>query len=96
LKISPLDRTPVLQVGDTAIFESAVILEYLEEAEPKPLHPADALRRAGECLFDFDAVTILPSGHYGPLSALGVVPLCAHAITAVTLPLAVTSRIPST
>src|ERR1700689_1082523 len=46
LKISPLGRTPVLQVGDTAIFESAVILEYLEEAEPKPLHPADALRRA--------------------------------------------------
>jgi len=46
LKISPLGRTPVLQVGDTAIFESAVILEYLEETEPKPLHPSDALRRA--------------------------------------------------
>jgi glutathione S-transferase len=46
LKISPLGRTPVLQVGDTAIFESAVILEYLEETGPKPLHPADPLRRA--------------------------------------------------
>jgi glutathione S-transferase len=46
LKISPLGRTPVLQIGDTAIFESAVILEYLEETEPKPLHPADPLRRA--------------------------------------------------
>src|ERR1700688_3050332 len=46
LAISPLGRTPVLQVGDTAIFESAVILEYLEETEPKPLHPSDALRRA--------------------------------------------------
>jgi len=46
LKISPLGKTPVLQVGDTAIFESAVILEYLEETQPKPLHPADALRRA--------------------------------------------------
>ncbi|MGA7072319.1 glutathione S-transferase family protein [Bradyrhizobium sp.] len=46
LKVSPLGRTPVLQVGDTAIFESAVILEYLEETEPKPLHPADPLRRA--------------------------------------------------
>jgi glutathione S-transferase len=46
LKISPLGRTPVLQVGDTAIFESAVILEYLEETGPKPLHPTDALRRA--------------------------------------------------
>src|SRR5579859_4540463 len=46
LAISPLGRTPVLQVGDTAIFESAVILEYLEETQLKPLHPADALRRA--------------------------------------------------
>ena len=46
LKISPLGKTPVLVVGDYAIFESAVILEYLEEAKPKPLHPADALRRA--------------------------------------------------
>ena len=46
LKISPLGKTPVLQVGDAAIFESAVILEYLEETESKPLHPADPLRRA--------------------------------------------------
>jgi glutathione S-transferase len=46
LAISPLGKTPVLQVGDTAIFESAVILEYLEETQPKPLHPADALLRA--------------------------------------------------
>jgi glutathione S-transferase len=46
LAISPLGKTPVLQVGDTAIFESAVILEYLEDAQPKPLHPAEALRRA--------------------------------------------------
>ena len=46
LKISPLGKTPVLQIGEVAIFESAVILEYLEETKPKPLHPADALRRA--------------------------------------------------
>jgi glutathione S-transferase len=46
LALSPLGRTPVLQVGDIPIFESAVILEYLEETEPKPLHPADPLRRA--------------------------------------------------
>jgi glutathione S-transferase len=46
LAISPLGKTPVLQVGDIAIFESAVILEYLEETQPKPLHPADALARA--------------------------------------------------
>jgi glutathione S-transferase len=46
LAISPLGKTPVLQVGATAIFESAVILEYLEETEAKPMHPADPLRRA--------------------------------------------------
>src|SRR4051794_30369759 len=46
LAISPLGKTPVLQVGDKAIFESAVILEYLEETQRKPLHPADPLMRA--------------------------------------------------
>jgi glutathione S-transferase len=46
LAISPLGKTPVLQVGDAAIFESAVILEYLEETQLNPLHPADALMRA--------------------------------------------------
>jgi glutathione S-transferase len=46
LKISPLGKTPVLQVGDSAIFESAAILEYLEETQARPLHPADPLKRA--------------------------------------------------
>jgi glutathione S-transferase len=46
LGISPLGKTPVLLVGDKAIFDSAVILEYLEETQPKPLHPADPLERA--------------------------------------------------
>ena len=46
LKISPLGKTPVLLVGDHAIFESGVILEYLEETEARPLHPSDPLRRA--------------------------------------------------
>jgi glutathione S-transferase len=44
--ISPLGKTPVLQVGDTAVFESAVILEFLEDTGPRPLHPADPLLRA--------------------------------------------------
>ena len=46
LAISPLGKTPVLQVGDIAMFESAVILEYLEETQARPLHPANALTRA--------------------------------------------------
>jgi glutathione S-transferase len=44
--LSPLGKTPVLKVGETAIFESAVILEFLEETQPGPLHPADPLERA--------------------------------------------------
>jgi glutathione S-transferase len=46
LEISPLGKTPVLRIGDKAVFESAVILEYLEETQAKPLHPADPLDRA--------------------------------------------------
>lgn len=46
LDLSPLGKTPVLKVDDRAIFESAVILEYLEETRPHPLHPADPLKRA--------------------------------------------------
>jgi glutathione S-transferase len=46
LALSPLGKTPVLKVGEVAIFESAVILEYLEDTGPNPLHPADPLARA--------------------------------------------------
>jgi glutathione S-transferase len=46
LDVSPLGKTPVLLVAETAIFESAVILEYLEDTGPHPLHPAHPLRRA--------------------------------------------------
>src|SRR5258707_1231192 len=46
LAISPLGQVPLLKVDDAVIFESAVILEYLEETQPKPLHPVDPLARA--------------------------------------------------
>ena len=46
LEISPLGKVPVLLVDGEPVFESAVIVEYLEETQPKPLHPADPLRRA--------------------------------------------------
>jgi glutathione S-transferase len=48
-KWSPVFReghAPNEKAGDTAIFESAVILEYLEETQASPLHPADPLARA--------------------------------------------------
>ncbi len=46
LKISPLGKTPVLVVGDQAIFESSVICEYLEDTASPRMHPQDALERA--------------------------------------------------
>jgi len=46
LKVSPLGKTPVLLVGGEAIFESAVICEFLEETALPHLHPANALLRA--------------------------------------------------
>lgn len=46
LRVSPLGKTPVLLVGEEAIFESAVICEYLEDTVLPRLHPTDALHRA--------------------------------------------------
>ena len=46
LQVSPLGKTPVLLVDGEAIFESAVICEYLDETELPRLHPVDALARA--------------------------------------------------
>lgn len=44
--ISPLGKVPLLRAGEAVLFESAVILEYLEETQPNPLHPASPLQRA--------------------------------------------------
>lgn len=46
--VSPLGKVPLLLVdGATALFESSVICEYLEETAPGPrLHPEDPLERA--------------------------------------------------
>jgi glutathione S-transferase len=44
---SPLGKVPLLMVGDTVLFESAVICEFLEETVPGvQLHPEDAIERA--------------------------------------------------
>lgn len=45
-QISPLGKVPVLKVGDEVLFESAVIMEYLDEVNPPSLHPADPLLKA--------------------------------------------------
>jgi glutathione S-transferase len=44
--LSPLGKVPLLLVGDTVLFESAVIVEYLEDTQAPALHPADPLVRA--------------------------------------------------
>lgn len=44
--ISPLGKVPLLRVGTEVLFESAVIVEYLEETFDPPLHPADPITRA--------------------------------------------------
>ena len=46
LEVSPLGKTPVLLTGGQALFESAVICEYLDDTLLPRLHPADALQRA--------------------------------------------------
>src|SRR3990172_2134956 len=44
--ISPTGKVPLLKVGDDVLFESSVIVEYLEETQPNPLHPQAPLSKA--------------------------------------------------
>ncbi len=44
--LSPLGKVPLLQVGEAVLFESSVIVEYLEDTQSPALHPADPLERA--------------------------------------------------
>lgn len=46
LDISPLGKVPVLQIDGTVLFESHVILEYLNEVAEVNYHPADPLEKA--------------------------------------------------
>ena len=47
LRVSPRGEVPALVDGDTAIYDSSIICEYLEERHPSPaLMPADAAGRA--------------------------------------------------
>jgi Glutathione S-transferase, N-terminal domain len=50
--ISPLGKTPVLKVDETAIFESAVIVEYLEETQPQAIASTGRIASSGAPLVD--------------------------------------------
>ncbi|WP_310620677.1 glutathione S-transferase family protein [Flexibacterium corallicola] len=46
LSLSPFGKVPLLRIGETTLFESSVILEYLDEEYLPSLHPKSTLRRA--------------------------------------------------
>ncbi|HZF97499.1 MAG TPA: glutathione S-transferase family protein [Pseudoxanthomonas sp.] len=46
LSLTPTGKTPLMLVGETPIFESSVICEYLDEVHEPRLHPVAALDRA--------------------------------------------------
>ena len=61
-QVSPYSKVPVLLHGDTAIFESTVINEYLDEIAPEPnLLPTSPQQRAEARIWiDFDNSRIVP------------------------------------
>ena len=59
LCVSPLGKTPVLLAGGEAIFESAVICEYLDETVAPRLHPLEPLQRARHrCWMEFGSALL--------------------------------------
>lgn len=44
--ISPLGKVPLLKTEGEVLFESAAIMEYIDETTGEPLHPEEPLRRA--------------------------------------------------
>lgn len=63
LAANPKGQVPVLVDGDLSLFDSTVILEYLEDAYPEPpLYPHDARERARCRLLDLfaDEIMLVP------------------------------------
>ena len=60
---SPYSKVPVLRDGDTRVYESSIINEYLEEVFPqRALMPADPAGRAEARIWiDFDNVKLVPT-----------------------------------
>ena len=68
--ISPLGKVPLLKVepadsDPVVIFESAVILEFLEDTQQNPLHPRDAYARARHrAWIEFGSATLNAIGRF--------------------------------
>ncbi|QRM31788.1 glutathione S-transferase family protein [Microvirga sp. VF16] len=63
LAINPKGQVPVLVDGDLSLYDSTVILEYLEDAYPEPaLYPKTPAERARSRLFDVfgDEIMLAP------------------------------------
>ncbi len=63
LKANPKGQVPVLIDGDLTLFDSTVIIEYLEDTHPEPpLLPKDAVTRARCRLYDLygDEILLAP------------------------------------
>ena len=80
MAISPHGKVPVLLVGDVALFESAVILEYLDETHAPRLHPDDPLDRALDRSW-FSVVDAMDTALYRMMCAVDKAELAAHART---------------
>ena len=61
--VSPYSKVPVVVDGDTRVYESSIINEYLDEAYPEPaLMPSDPGRRAlARIWIDYANVKYTPS-----------------------------------
>lgn len=59
LRISPHGKVPVVRVGDAVLFESAPICEYIDEAFPPRLMPADPVERAFNRAWILHATTLM-------------------------------------
>ncbi len=65
LNISPLGKTPVLLIGQQAIFESSAICEYLDDVFKPGLHPEDPIARARHRgWLEFGSATLNAIGSY--------------------------------
>lgn len=66
LAMNPHGKVPVLVDGDTTLYESQAILEYLEEKYPKPpLLPADAGSRAAVRIEELECTTYMNEAFRG-------------------------------